>query len=145
MESVELALARHAIARYEQDANDDSLIRASIQGQDCLDCEAFLEKGIQAISWLERSEQALIEAANEGLIEFTTDMEAAIEELYVSWLRPCNYANQWIAVQEQRGFDVKHLEVFREACARAQNWLERNATFKLSKSARDARFAEEPW
>lgn len=145
MESLELNLARRAIASYEQDADDDSLIRASVQGQDCMDCEAFLEKGIKALAWLERSEQALIEGANVGIIDFTTDIEEAVEELYVAWLRPCKYANKWIAVQEKLGFDVKHLGDFRDACVRVQEWIERNATFKLSKSARDERFAEEPW
>ena len=143
-EPLELQIARSKIERYAHDA-DDSVVRASIEAQDCLDCEAFLASGIRALDWLERSEEALSEAANEGFLATTVEMEAAIETLYAAWLHPCSLAEAWISRCQNGGFEVGNLSQFRECCERVRDWLARSAHFRQAKAARDSRFAAEPW
>lgn len=143
-ESLELRIARSRIESYEHDA-DEAIVRASNQAQDCLDCEAFLNKGIQALEWLERYEQALVEATTEGIVEMTPDLEDGLEVLHSAWLRPCDFAEKWIAKCVQNGFEVKKLAMFRDCCERAREWLDRNDSYKKSKALREECFSQEPW
>lgn len=144
LDSMELQIARRKIQSFESDA-DGALVRASKLAQDCLDCEQMLDKGIQSLHWLERAEQAIAEGAAEGLCAVTPELDAVLETLHRDWLKPCQLARQWIANCQQSGFEIRNLAEFLEACDRAQDWLDRNDHYQRAKTARDERFAQEPW
>ncbi len=144
LESLELRIARQKIERYQHDA-DKALIGDSEQAQDCLDCEAFLAGGIRALEWLERSENAIAEAVAEGVFDMRPELEDGLEALHHAWLRPCAFAEEWIASCQENGYEIKNLTVFRECCQRAREWTERNSLYKQSKAVRQERFAQEAW
>jgi hypothetical protein len=106
---------------------------------------AFLESGIKALVWLERCEEGFAEASSEGIFEIGPEVEEALEALHTAWLRPCTFAERWIVACQQNGYDIANLAAFRDGCERARDWLERNDHYKRSASAREERFAEEPW
>jgi hypothetical protein len=143
IESLELQIARSKIQQYEHDA-EESVVRASRQAQDCMECETFLDVGIAALEWLERAEESINVAEAEGF-EIPTGVDEAIAVLHVAWLRPCHFAEKWIAKCQATGYDIRNLAAFRDCCARAQEWLDRDAFYKHSRGAREERFAQEPW
>ena len=147
-ECLELKIAKSKIDRYEQEA-EGSIIHESRQAVDCLDCEEFLDKGIAALGWLQRSEEVLLEASAECVFEnhpqVETAIELAIETLYAAWLRPCEKAEAWIASCQGNGYSMRNVEVFRDCCDRVSAWLEQNLFYKESKVSREERFAEENW
>lgn len=144
LEPLELEIARAKIERYEHDA-DEAVVRDSKLAQECADCEEFLQTGIHALVWLERSEETIVEAVSEGVFEMTPRLEEAIEALHQAWLRPCGFAEKWIAKCQKNGYDIKNLAEFRDCCERAQDWLEQNAWHKQARATQEERFAQEPW
>ncbi len=155
-ESLELAIARACISRFEKLADDQSTradLRLEIEpqrevssaAQERSDCEEFLANGIKAFVWLERCEAAFVEGASQGIVDIEPELEALIESLYSSWLGTSSLAERWVALLGQRGLKVAGADEFRSACERVRDWLDRDAAYKASKAAREEKFAEEPW
>jgi glycine/D-amino acid oxidase-like deaminating enzyme len=141
-EPLELQIARSKVAEYE---HEESIVRDSKHAQDCLDCEAWLELGVEALEWLERAEEVFTEASARFNFDFSNDLVEALETLHLAWLRPRAFAEQWIARCEENGYQIRNVEGFRSCCTRGQEWLARNSQYKLAREAREQRFAEEPW
>ena len=91
-ESLELELARLEIKSYIENFDEETIVQESRQAQDCLDCEAFLSRGIKALAWVERGEESLFKGHAAGLLDVTQEIETAIDDLYEGWLRPCSFA-----------------------------------------------------
>lgn len=143
-QSLELQIARSKIERYEHDA-DEALHAPSKQARHCQDCDAFLSAGIAALRWLQRAEEVIHEGAAEGFVEITLDLEEALESLHAAWLRPCAFAEKWIAECREHGYELSHLPEFRLCCESAREWLDRNQWYRLSRAAREQRFEQQPW
>jgi len=143
MVSMELQIAQKKIRTYESDAED--IIHASREAQDCMECEDFLDQAILALTWIERAESSLIEAASEGLVgdEEAAEIQNIIASLHEHWLRPCALAKGWVQKCIGRNFEIRNLAEFNDCCERAQDWIERNENYKLAKAAREERFAQE--
>jgi hypothetical protein len=112
----EFLAVKYARDRVESFASaDESWMREHQDAMDCLDCEAFLQLGIDAFRWLIRADMAYRKSLYS---EFETDPKGAEEvenilrALFVLWLRPCELAHRWIDKHAERGFEVGNLDEF---------------------------------
>ena len=80
------------------------------------DCEDFLQLGIDAYQWLRRADSILRKAASEGR-NVSDDAKAAIDTCYKAWLAPCERAEALIRQQQERNYEIRNLNRFREAVA----------------------------
>jgi len=106
--------AKESVLRYT--AADDKLIQDSREAMDCYDCEAFLQLGINAFEWLQRADIVIRKALYNEVYKYDSDIEAALKDLCVHWLKPCKDAFSWIAIQKKRGFEVSNLKEFQNCC-----------------------------
>lgn len=83
---------------------------------DCYECEAFLQLGIDAFRWLLRADYGLRQGIYGGTIEYDAKAEATLEQLFRTWLVPCEFADRWAKSQCDRGFVVSNLSDFRKCC-----------------------------
>ena len=143
-DSIELLIAKSRIERYIHDA-EDPVIRESKEAQDCMDLEAFIDKGIKALEWLEQSEKTIREAIAEGVIDRDVELLEGANLLYKAWLRPCPFVDKWIEKHTGNGYEIRNLFEFRQCCDRVIDRLQRNQWSDLSAKSRARRLAEEPW
>lgn len=145
-EPLELELARFEVEQYNENIVDEEIIiHASKQAQDCMDCEEFLDKGIRSFGTIEHGEATLYRAHAAGLIDVTPELEQGIEAIRRRWLRPCSFAETWIAKCQNNGYEIRNLDAFRNCCERANEWFEQRREFERAKSIRDERLIQEPW
>ena len=124
-DSLAFRTARNLIQSYRGEMED--LIERHEEASACRDCEDFLQLGIEAYHWLIRADQAIRGAIYEGKIEYDADLEKTLAALYADWLKPCDYAERWIAATIGRGFAVEHLEEFGKCCEEVRAIVENNA------------------
>ena len=113
---------------------------------DCRDCEDLLQLGIDAFKWLGRADRVIRSAVYRGLAEYDPSLDVALAALYAEWLKPCTFAEGWIAQQEQRGFRVDNLAEFPSSCCEEvraiveahEGTLENDALVELRNNAIDA-------
>ncbi len=133
--------SRH-VRRYTNESED--LMRRHAEAIDCRDCEDFLQLGIDAFDWLNRADESIRRAILNGRAEYDPKAERTLLEMYARWLRPCEHAERWIAVQAKRGFHVDNSGRFRECCVDVRaivednNLLNNDAIIKLRDDAVDA-------
>ena len=100
-------------------ADELDVIEQSNQAVDCLNCEATIQVGIDAIQTVFKADEALRSASIKGLIVFDEAMEEILTELVKEWLRRTQPTLEWIDRCERRGYTVEHkdelLGLIREA------------------------------
>ena len=117
MKSDNLAL-RTATTFVNLYAHEDEVMTDYGQAMDCRDCEAFLQLGIDAFNWVIRADQIARQAMFEGTADFDHDAaEDGICALCRLWLKSCDRAEKWIALQLSRNLNVDNLDRFRECYA----------------------------
>jgi hypothetical protein len=139
--SLELQLAQAQLQHFEEQL--DPILRDHREAEDCRVCEQFLQHGIDAYKWLSRAEEAFLAAETEGVLEFTPELQQAIEALYHRWLAPCAAAEKWIARVEKSGYTVDNLAEFRNCCELVRDWIERNEHYKFGHAAAIEGFEQE--
>jgi hypothetical protein len=108
-------LALRQARRHVENFNDElKLMTQHREAMDCLDCEAFLQVGIDAYTWLVRADETIRKAIYLELAEYDPKTGSCIQELFRAWLNPCSFAHWWIDQQLKRGFQVDNLKEFRE-------------------------------
>lgn len=120
-EALVLRIARSRVKDY---TDESDLMKQHHQAMDCRDCEAFLQLGIDAFTWLIRADRDIRSAAFDKKIEWGEQFDEAFEALFRSWLEPCGFADDWIKVQLQRGSSVDNLAKFRECCEQVEAIVE---------------------
>lgn len=146
-ESLEFKIAKNRIRIFEEDEDGERIVKASKQAQDCMDCEAFLQKGIRAIESMVLCEKIFQDALSEEIIQ-RKDAEALIgqiEVLYRVWIQKSEFSKKWIAKCHRNGYDISNLAEFRACQEQAQHWLERKDWLKRSAKAGRSGFKGEPW
>jgi hypothetical protein len=103
-------MARQHVDSFEQES---ALMREHQEAMDCRDCEAFLKIGIDAYRWLVFADEQIRRAVYRGDADVDHRLHEAVEQLFIAWLRPCQLAEEWIGLQEKRGFEVDNLGDFR--------------------------------
>lgn len=105
--------AENHVTMYEQGA-DQQILQDHREAMDCLNCEAFLQIGIEAFNWLTKADHIIRRGVLDGCADIDfAEMEQSIQNLAIRWLGPCDFANEWIDLQIRRGFTVEGLEEFR--------------------------------
>jgi hypothetical protein len=110
--------AAHNVELYEQHA--EKIISDHHEAMECLDCQAFLQLGIDAFRWLVSTDEIIVKAVAEGIAEYDADLESKLDELFRRWLVPCDFANEWVDVQLKRGYQPDNLRKFRKCQAEAR-------------------------
>jgi len=134
--------ARRQVSGYVGESKD--VMRRHAEAMDCWDCEDVLQLGIDAFDWLNRADEAIRRDINSGRLEYDPRIDRALKSLYARWLKPCPFAEQWIAVQEARGFTVRNAARFRVCCEEARaivdddDVLDNDAIVELRDEAIDA-------
>jgi hypothetical protein len=113
-ESLVYRTARKHVENYARESND--LMKAHQEAMDCRECEAFLQLGIDAFRWIIRADRVIRKAIYDRILEFDAEIDDGIRSMCRSWLAPCQYAEQWIAKQQERGYQIDNLGEFRECC-----------------------------
>ncbi len=107
-----LKLAKKHVEEYSK---QDSIKALHNEAMECRDCEDWLEIGLEAFRWLKQADQTIRQAAVEGFA-VSSSAPNSIATLYRAWLRPCDRAEGLAKEQIGRGFRLKNLTEFREAC-----------------------------
>ncbi len=132
--NVNLALAELKVKFYADESH--RLMKDHYDAMSCLDCEGFLQSGINAFEWLKRTEEMLREADYEGIFDFTQEIHCAFDVLYVAWLKPCDVAEQWIAKVSDDGFEIKNLSEFRDTCDQAHDEIQLRESRRIAMDSR---------
>lgn len=112
---------------------------------ECRDCEDFLRKGIESARFLRIAENIFREADYRGISPFDDDLRRAVESLYIAWLNPSEFAEQWIDGLRGRGYVPDNLEAFRQTCDEMRDAVERKEWQSHATNARILATADEPW
>jgi hypothetical protein len=109
-----------AVSRSAEKARLSTILRALHRGSHhehgARSLELFLSYGIDAFRWLSKADTLIRDAVYSGYLEFDPDLDSAIESLYRRWLRPCDFAEHWIAKLDKQGYKAGNLEEFRKCC-----------------------------
>lgn len=116
-ESQVLKIARRRVNGYQRESE---WMKSHREAMECLDCEAFLQLGIEAYQWLLRADQAIRRSVFEDAIEWPADLNGTLELLFRRWLDPCEFARQRISVQESRGYEVANKDEFLDCCEQVE-------------------------
>lgn len=117
-EPLAIHAATHNVELYEQHA--ETITTDRHEAMDCLDCQAFLQLGIDAFRWLVNADESINKAIAEGVFEYDADLQSKLEELFRRWLVPCKFANEWIDIQLRRGYQPGNLKKFRKCQAEVE-------------------------
>jgi hypothetical protein len=124
MDNLAFRTARLHVHNYSDQSDD--LMRRHAEAIECRDCEDFLQLGIDAFKWLGRADRVIRSAVYRGVAEHDPSLDVALATLYAEWLRPCTFAERWIAQQESRGYRVDNLAEFRVCCEEVRAIVEAN-------------------
>jgi hypothetical protein len=113
-ENLTFKYASEHVARYRDE--DDRIMSEHREALECMDCEAYLQLGIDAFNWIMKADAVWRDGVYNGRYEFDPAMESALQAMCRSWLKPCGNAEKWIAIQEKRGYTLSNLETFRRCC-----------------------------
>jgi hypothetical protein len=141
--NIPLNLAQKRVHAYAEQYDD--VIALHHQAMDRMDCEEFLQLGIDALKSLRMAEETLREAAYEGIFEFRPEVREALDTLYNAWLRPCEAAGEWIERLRLSQHVPDNLDAFRKACEIAHEIVGRRDWRNRTSSARALCEAGESW
>jgi len=115
------------------------------EAMDCVDCEAFLQLGIDAYDWLVRADLLIRKAASRGEVEYDDTVEQAFESMARAWLAPCGSAEGWVNRVLERGHSLNNLERFRQCQASIESmvaFLDNDAMTDSMRTLRDQAISE---
>ncbi len=121
-QSLILRTAKRHIRNYNRET--DGLMDAHREAMECLDCEAFLQLGIDAYAWLRRATKELRTSEIGMSPESIVESEETVRRLRILWMQPCECAEEWVAIQRSRDYKVSNLEEFRECCQKVRQTVD---------------------
>lgn len=124
IESIAFRAARQFVHSYQDEYKD--LMKEHREAMDCWDCQSFLQLGIDAFNWITRTDQEIRKAIHEKRAKYDQNVDLAIASLYAEWLKPREFAEEWIRLQKARDFKVENLEQFQKCCEEARAIVEYN-------------------
>lgn len=111
------------VRSYVQFNRFDDIIDQSHRAVDCMDCEAFLEGGIETFSCIKRTDMIIREAVLTGRISDSPAYDQAMTRLLRDWVKQVDHAEAWIARCERNGYEVANLSEFRNCVSEAYSML----------------------
>lgn len=124
--AIDLLAVRNAKQHVQSYAQEFDVMACHKEAMDCRNCESFLQMGIDAFEWMIRADRAVRMAIYRGDKDFDPDFEVAMSELCKSWLKPCEFAESWIAIQLERGYEIDNLSEFRHCVEEMTAIIEAN-------------------
>ncbi|MGW8256122.1 MAG: hypothetical protein ACWGMZ_01420 [Thermoguttaceae bacterium] len=103
---------------------------------ECRDCEDFLQLGIEAFNWIQRSWQNYQQRIFDGQASHDPQVEKRFTELYRHWLETGDKVGQWIRIQTGRGYYPDNLDEFKKYCEEVRDILEQRSLLEKGKKAR---------
>ncbi len=115
-------LAVRTAKKFVKNYNDesDALMLAHQEAMDCRDCEDLLQLGIDAFAWIMSADCKVRLALKNGNYEEFESQQTALQMLCRAWLLPCEYAERWIAIQQNTGNKPENQAAFRQCCIEMQ-------------------------
>ena len=95
-------------------ADESELMKQHFEAMECRDCEDFLQLGIDAFRWLVRADEIIRSNVYQQKADYDPELDQALETLFVRWLEPSEFANEWIASLLSREFTPDNLDQFRK-------------------------------
>lgn len=120
-----LDIARDRVAQFEDAV--DPLMNDHHAAMNCLDCEAFLQKGIDAIRWLRLAEQAVMSQHKLAVTLVPTEFYVWLDGAYNAFVLRSKLAQQWITDCDARGYSVANSKEFFNCLESAEDWLEQRS------------------
>ena len=114
---------KHAVSYSEESA---ALMASHAEAMDCRNCEAFLQMGIDTFEWLMRADRVYRMAMYRGEVGHDAELEDALAHLCEGWLKPCEFAEQWIEKQLTNGYQIDNLKDFRRCVEEMSAIVESN-------------------
>lgn len=105
--------ARSQVMLYKGEFDQLELASPKREQQAALDCESYLQLGIDAFHWLCRADTAIRQAVYQDEATFDTEVQASLESLFRIWLAPSDFAERWIARQTAGGVEIGNLTEYR--------------------------------
>ena len=143
METVALKAAQEQVHFYGNQTS--ALLSRHDEAMECLDCEDLLELGIGAFKWIGRAEQSWRSKIYEGEATYDGKTDYAITALYEAWLKSCEYAEQNITIQIQRGYYPDNLDKFRSCCQEVRDIVEQRALAAVARQSQSNCPDEDSW
>jgi hypothetical protein len=131
LESLELAIAQKRLRGYSAE-----LARDGEESEECLECQRRIDEAVEAYRWVTRAEESIRQGVYEGLIEFTTQLDDAIQSLYRDWLALCEQTETLLARHLDRGGDPVDAGELSELSSLAREkinsmaWVRKSRTFR---------------
>jgi hypothetical protein len=92
------------------------IMQQHYEAMDCFDCEAYLQSGIDTFRWFIRADRVIRLAIYKEVYGHDPKIDQVLESLFRGWLVNCPKAEEWVTVQEKRGYTVSNLDEFRHCC-----------------------------
>ncbi|HVA46479.1 MAG TPA: hypothetical protein VNH11_08905 [Pirellulales bacterium] len=140
LESLELAVAQKSLDDYSA-----ALANGDVQSLKAVACQRLVQQGIDAFQWIVKAEETIRQAAYQGLIDFSPELDETLEALYRGWLARCEQMQALIRQQILQGGDLDNVSEFARCRDSARDWIERHAWRKASSESLARRSASEPW
>lgn len=137
---LELAIAQKALDEYSA-----ALAGGDAEAIDTVACELRLRQAIDSFQWIVRAEETIRQAVYQGLVDFSAELDEAIEALYRGWLIRCEQTRALIRQQTLAGGELDNIKEFSQCRESAIDWVERHEWRKVSAASLAGRSAAEPW
>ena len=115
-DTIALRTARHRINSFARVARrpvkQRRVKRTEDAALDNMECEAFLQLGIDAFHWLVRADETIRKAIYTSDLPADPEMDRIIQDLFVQWLAPAEFAGRWIGMQQSNGLTPENLQEF---------------------------------
>ncbi len=102
------------------------LMARSQEALERLECESFLQLGIDAFHWLIRADEQYRKAVFADDVQYDPAFDASFDALCILWLKSSGFAESWVTAQERRGLTPANLAEFRECVRQAQSIIAEN-------------------
>ena len=96
-------------------AAEADVIKDHREAMDSLDCEAFLQLGIDAYDWVVRADRAIRKAVLSGQLEYDKTIDVTLENMLHVLIKAYDHVGTWIKKVEERGYVLDNISRFRES------------------------------
>jgi hypothetical protein len=121
-----LQYIRNAQTNVQQftDIGEQDVISESLKAVDSMDCDAFLDSGIEAFRSIEKADLVIRKAVLRSKLTLDFDLDDAIVGLFRSWLSRADFTEEWISRCERNGYELDNLVEFKNCVAEARAIVE---------------------
>jgi hypothetical protein len=113
-ESLYIRKARQHVGEFDRESQ---FLRDHQEAMNCLDCDAFLQMGVDAFDWLIQTDRVYRKVLYDDQAAYNAEFEATLVLLFRALLSACDGAEPWIASVIERGYQLDNLSSFHKSVA----------------------------